>query len=206
MSFSSQATCSCERGAAHHGWRRLSDVTRDDGQSQSRTWWWPGAGGREPIGRPGVTRIRFLVNVSHHSTALFLLHRPPRLENHSTVQEPTADSLSHHWDYLLSMYPDRDQSRGTLCCRPFGFPKHDRHEMSVVKRRTRRKRNSLRPVICGGWRGHIQWKDDGLMDGGGNMRQISKSCSVESSRPPILPKKEDILCLWITQPTVVVDV
>lgn len=84
-----QATRSREGGATQHGWRWLSDVTRDDSQSQSRVGRRPGAGGRELIRRPGVTRIQFLLNISLHPAALFLSHRPPaRLETTPQSEQP----------------------------------------------------------------------------------------------------------------------
>lgn len=61
LAFLLQAVRTREGGAAQYGRRRLSDVARDDGQSQSGAGGRSGAGGGEPIGRPGVTRRHLLV-------------------------------------------------------------------------------------------------------------------------------------------------
>lgn len=52
-----QAVRSRQGGAAEHGRRRLSDVARDDGQSQSGAGGGPGTGGRELVRGPGVTGV-----------------------------------------------------------------------------------------------------------------------------------------------------
>lgn len=142
-----QATHSREGGATQHGWRRLSDVTGDDSQSQSRAGRRPGAGGRELIRGPGVTRIRLLVDVSlHPSAALFLSHRPPaRLETTPQSKQPQLTlslSLSPLGLFIEHASGWRPVQRNSLL-QPFGIPKHDRHEMPDLKKK---KINSLRPI------------------------------------------------------------
>lgn len=119
-----QASNSREGRAPQHGWRGLSDVTGDDSQSQSRVGGRSGAGGRELIRRPRVTRLYFLVSVSLHPAALFLSHRPPARLKPLLSLNTTAESLClpHHWDYLLRMHLDGDWSKGTLCCSPLESP------------------------------------------------------------------------------------
>lgn len=90
-----QAARSREGGAAQHGRRRLSDVTGDDGQSQSGAGGGPGAGGRELIRRPRVTRIPFLADrVPAPSRTVSLTQTSRKTTNHPTVQTNTADSPS----------------------------------------------------------------------------------------------------------------
>lgn len=74
----------------------------------------------------------------------FLSHRPPaRLETTPQSKQPQLTlslSLSHHWDYLLSMHPDGDRSEGTLYCSPLGSPNTTGMRCLV------KKINSSRPI------------------------------------------------------------
>lgn len=120
-----QAVRSREGGAAQHGWRRLSDVTGDDGQSQSGAGRRPGAGGRELIGGPGVTRIPVFSShgippsrrtVSSHTDPPARLEKKKKkreqpLHSPSDRQPTLSPRASHHWDYLSSMHLEGDRSK-----------------------------------------------------------------------------------------------
>lgn len=202
MSYFSQAICSCERGAAQHGWRRLSDVTRDDGQSQSGTWWWPGAGGREPIGRPGVTRIWFLVIASRHFTALFLLHRPARLKTTSQFKKPQPILLlttgTIYWAcirietnpkelFVVDLLDSQTWWTWDVCC-------------------TKKKKKTFWDLLYLGvaWPHTVKgWWTHECGRKHETNKQIMFFWNLAAS---YTAKKEEVLCLWITQPRVVVNV
>lgn len=183
-----QAVRPREGGAAQHGWRRLSDVTGDDGQSQSGAGRRPGAGGRELIGGPGVTRIPVFSShgippsrrtVSSHTDPPARLEKKKKKKRTTTPQSerPTADSFSSRLS-PLGLFIEHASGRrpvqkelfvAALWDPPWPHYHHPTNHPSNLtgmrclsgggKKQKTKKKRTLGDLFHRRWRGHRQRKD-----------------------------------------------